>query len=207
MLQISKRWRFLRELSNQPFVRLAFYIWIASGIWDLMLAEWIPEEYARRLPRVYQVIATTIGLLSWQLWIVIGAIIVVVAILEYSFRQANKTVGGSPQSTSMQSTQSPSSEKSAPISNIQRPQVFQPARVEDPLPANAAFRIKERIFWTTPRKYLPDEAIDMRALLRELYNEINGPLQSIVASYAWHGNPVHARVEDDNCRKWYEFCP
>ncbi|HEY1886886.1 MAG TPA: hypothetical protein VGG86_12690 [Roseiarcus sp.] len=183
MLQISNRWRFLRELSKQRFVRLALSIWVASGIWDLALAEWIPEEYSKRLPRVYQVIAAMIGLLSWQLWVVVGAVILAFALLEYNFQRTSKSSGSQPQSPSPQVTQPSPSGKPASSPAILKPQEAQPPRVEEPLPANATFRMDGRIFWAAPRRYSPDEAKDMRALLREIYNQINGPLKSIVASY------------------------
>jgi hypothetical protein len=84
-----KRLQFLRELPKQPFVRLLILSWAASGIWDLALSEWIPEKYSSHLPRVYQVVAMTTGLLSWQLWILAGAMILALACLEYAFRRSS----------------------------------------------------------------------------------------------------------------------
>jgi hypothetical protein len=90
------RFHILADLSRQPFVRLLFVLWAASGAWDLVLSEWIPEEYAKRLPRVYQVIAMTTGLLSWQIWIVAGALIFAFACLEYAVRRARAADWPSP---------------------------------------------------------------------------------------------------------------
>jgi hypothetical protein len=87
MAWLWTRLQFLRELPKQPFVRLLIFIWAASGMWDLALSEWIPEKYSSRLPRVYQVVAITTGLLSWQIWIVVGAIILAIACSEYAFRR------------------------------------------------------------------------------------------------------------------------
>jgi hypothetical protein len=183
MLQISNRWRFLRELSKQRFVRLALSIWVASGAWDLALAEWIPEEYSKRLPRVYQVIAAMIGLLSWQLWVVVGALILLVAILEYSFQRHSKPRDPQSQSPATQIAQSSPVERQASSLTTLTPQTAPLPRVEEPLPANATFRMNGRVFWAAPRRYSPDEAKDMRILIREIYNQINGQLRLIIASY------------------------
>jgi hypothetical protein len=87
MFEISSRLRFLKSLLKRPFARFLVTIWVASGAWDLVLSEWIPEEYSKHLPRVYQIIAMTMGLLSWQLWIITGFMILVFTIFEYNFRR------------------------------------------------------------------------------------------------------------------------
>ena len=87
MAQVSSRLQFLGDLSRQPFVRLLLALWAASGIWDLALSEWVPEEYSSHLPRVYQVIAMTTGFVSWQVWVVAGALILAFASLEYAVRR------------------------------------------------------------------------------------------------------------------------
>jgi hypothetical protein len=98
MSWVSDRFQLLGKLSRQPFVRLLLIFWAASGAWDLALSEWIPEDYAKRLPRVYQVIAMTTGLLSWQIWIVAGALIFAFAGLEYAFRRTRGPAHPQPQS-------------------------------------------------------------------------------------------------------------
>jgi hypothetical protein len=84
------RIQFIADLSRQPFVRLLLFLWAASGAWDLALSEWVPAEYSKRLPRVYEVIGGASGLLSWQVWIVTGALISAFACLEYAFRQRER---------------------------------------------------------------------------------------------------------------------
>lgn len=92
---VGSRLRVLRDISEWWWVRVLLGVWALSGIWDLALAEWIPEDTARKLPRVYQVIAMTTGLLSWQLWLLLGALIVIVALVEHSYRlrRATRLVG------------------------------------------------------------------------------------------------------------------
>jgi hypothetical protein len=86
---LSKRFEFLRGLSKHLAFRIAMAIWAGSGIWDLALSEWIPEETAKHLPKVYQVVAMTLGIVSWQLWIMAGVIIAALSAIEYSYRLAN----------------------------------------------------------------------------------------------------------------------
>jgi hypothetical protein len=85
---LLRRLGLLKELSRQPFVRILLLLWAGSGAWDLALSEWIPEEYAKHLPRVYQVVALMTGLISWQLWTIMGFAIVAFACLEYGVRSA-----------------------------------------------------------------------------------------------------------------------
>jgi hypothetical protein len=86
---ISKRFEFLRGLSKHLLFRIAMAIWAGSGIWDLALSEWIPEETAKHLPKVYQVVAMTLGIISWQLWIMAGVIIAALSAIEYAYRLSN----------------------------------------------------------------------------------------------------------------------
>jgi hypothetical protein len=97
------RLQFLRELSKQPFLRLLIFLWAASGIWDLALSQWIPEKYSSHLPRVYQIVALTTGILSWQIWIVVGPIILAIACLEYAFRRNGSKIIPSVQGAADQS--------------------------------------------------------------------------------------------------------
>src|SRR5271166_3148176 len=105
MSLVSDRITFLDKLLRQPFVRFLLAFWAATGAWDLVLSEWVPEEYAKRLPRVYQVIAVTTGLFSWQIWIVVGALIFAFAGVEYGFRRTRGPVQPLPQSPSQKISQ------------------------------------------------------------------------------------------------------
>ena len=87
MFELPSRLRFLKSLSEQPFVRMLLIFWAASGAWDLALSEWIPEEYSKHLPRIYQIIAMTLGPLSWQIWVMVGFMILALAIFEYAYRR------------------------------------------------------------------------------------------------------------------------
>jgi hypothetical protein len=55
----------------------------------LALSQWIPEEYAKHLPKVYQVVAMTTGLVSWEIWLLVGAAIVVAGAIESDISRMN----------------------------------------------------------------------------------------------------------------------
>ena len=76
----------LREVKNRGWFRVLIFLWLASGAWDLALSQWIPEETSKKLPKVYQVVAMTTGLLSFQVWVLVGFVILVVGALEYASR-------------------------------------------------------------------------------------------------------------------------
>jgi hypothetical protein len=84
---ICERLALLREIERPLWVRVLFGIWALSGAWDIVLQQWIPDEYAKRLPKAYQVIAMTVGLASWQVWMLVGAAIAVLVSIEFSFRK------------------------------------------------------------------------------------------------------------------------
>jgi hypothetical protein len=65
-------------------------------------------------------------------------------------------------------------------------QVIPPA--EPPLPTNAKFRYRDKVFWATPRRYPKEEANDMRTALREVYDCINTKSAPIVSN--WDGPAV-----------------
>jgi hypothetical protein len=55
---------------------------------------------------------------------------------------------------------------------------------EDALPPNAKFRLRGETYWHAARPYMPDEARDLRSLIRETYDYINGHAGVLVANYA-----------------------
>jgi hypothetical protein len=54
---------------------------------------------------------------------------------------------------------------------------------ETPLPSNAKFSYKGKIFWAISRPYTKDEISDIRAAFREVYDCINSRSEPIIASY------------------------
>ena len=87
MEHFRQRLVFLQAIGKSPWVRILLVLWALSGVYDLALSQWIPEEYAKRLPKIYRVVAMTAGLASWQVWLLVGAVITVGAAIEYAFRK------------------------------------------------------------------------------------------------------------------------
>lgn len=86
---VQSPWR----ISRHPARRAALLLWAGSGAWDLLISEWIPEHYSKRLPKVYDVIATISGLLSWELWLVIGSgVVIVFAAIDYRHRASRSKI-------------------------------------------------------------------------------------------------------------------
>jgi hypothetical protein len=86
---LSQRFEIFREFAQRRWVRVLGAVWFLSGVWDLALSQWLPPELANRLPKLYQVIALAAGLLSWQLWAIVGAAIFSVGALEYAVARKN----------------------------------------------------------------------------------------------------------------------
>jgi hypothetical protein len=63
-----------------------------------------------------------------------------------------------------------------------------PPAAEPQLPQNAKFSYHERVYWVTPRQYTKEEAADMRAALREIYDSINTKSAPLVST--WDGPAV-----------------
>ena len=61
--KFKKRFDWFREeLVKHSIIRLLLLpIWVLSGIWDLVLSESVPSEYANHLRESYQVVAMTTG--------------------------------------------------------------------------------------------------------------------------------------------------
>jgi hypothetical protein len=87
MEHFRQRLVFLPAIGKNPWVRILLVLWALSGVYDLALSQWIPEEYAKRLPKIYRMVAMTAGLASWQVWLLVGATITVGAAIEYAFRK------------------------------------------------------------------------------------------------------------------------
>jgi hypothetical protein len=63
-----------------------------------------------------------------------------------------------------------------------------PVPAEDPLPPNAKFRYRGKVFWAAPRPYIKVQAEEMQKALQEVYDSINKKSEPIVSS--WDGPAV-----------------
>jgi hypothetical protein len=87
---IAHRFAVISEILERPWFRVLFVIWLLSGVWDLAISQWIPEKYSQHLPKMYQMVAMTAGLLPWQVWLFAGVAIVAAAAIESAARHRAK---------------------------------------------------------------------------------------------------------------------
>lgn len=65
---------------------------LLCGVYDLAVAQWLPPETAKDMPRVYDVIVRLAGALTMWLWISFGLGILFVVTLEYAVRLRRKLI-------------------------------------------------------------------------------------------------------------------
>jgi len=105
--ELRDRLEIIRDILRRRWVRALGSIWFLSGVWDLALSQWIPERYAKHLPKVYEMFAATIGLLPAEIWLLAGLIIGMSASLEYALKHKRQlaTALTSPMSETARETQ------------------------------------------------------------------------------------------------------
>lgn len=64
-----------------------FIAWAAVGVWDTVVAQLLPRSLAESAPTVYEAIIAMTGFLPWWAWIIIGLIILLIVIIEYSVKR------------------------------------------------------------------------------------------------------------------------
>lgn len=89
------RLEFLGELRKHRIARWLFLLWAIVGIYDLVGSEFLPPELAQKRPTIYQLISMTSGWLSWNAWLLIGAVLLVIFALEYVARHKREVVPAS----------------------------------------------------------------------------------------------------------------
>jgi hypothetical protein len=80
-----------RELQNRPVTKALLFFWPVAAIYDLLLSQFIPEHFARKFPKAWEVALMTGNLLSWWGWLLVLAGILVIASFEYAIRSHNGT--------------------------------------------------------------------------------------------------------------------
>lgn len=75
-----------RQVWGRPWVRRTLGGWAAICIYDTAGSQFLPPSWQSKRPTAYTVIEMTTGWLPLWLWLLIGALIAVVASLEYAHR-------------------------------------------------------------------------------------------------------------------------
>jgi hypothetical protein len=82
-------WRFF-EIAERPWFRAFIFVWGAVGARDLVLSQFVPEEYSRNFPKLYRVIGMTAGWLPLWTWLMVGALSLVADTIEWAFRHKKR---------------------------------------------------------------------------------------------------------------------
>lgn len=87
---IRKRLEIFRDIAERPWFRAFIFVWGAVGAWDLVLSQFVPEEYSRNFPKLYQVVGMTAGWFSLWAWLMVGALSLVAGAIEWAFRHKKR---------------------------------------------------------------------------------------------------------------------
>ncbi len=155
--------------------------------WALIVA-YIPSPNYVLLRKLFWVIAIGVGIfiLVWDVtatqsaWVRMLFVALASAAIGVFVAEGTRWTyrGALSHQSHIQAIVSPQPEKEATATNEPHQQLE-----ETPLPPNAKFRYKDKIFWAISRPYTKDETKDLRLAFREIYDCINSHSEPIIANY------------------------
>lgn len=86
MGRIKQYIKAFRKAENSTWVKWFLSIWTIAAIYDLLLSQFIPDEFSKTAPKAWQVAVMTGHILPIWGWLLILAVIVIVALLEQVIR-------------------------------------------------------------------------------------------------------------------------
>lgn len=72
----------IKKAGQRTWFKSLLFVWTLAAIYDLLLSQFIPEEYSRKAPKAWEVAAITGHMLPVWGWLLILASIIIVALLE-----------------------------------------------------------------------------------------------------------------------------
>ena len=82
------RWRVFFSLAlGRPAAKVVLWLYFLASGWDLFGAQFLSKELADKLPTVYDVAIMTGGFLPWYWWTIIGLVLLLGIVCEFSIRQ------------------------------------------------------------------------------------------------------------------------
>ena len=90
MLAIKKRIALLRSVYNRPLSRRALSLWAIIAAYDTFVSQILPEELAKKAPRVAKVVSMTSGWLSWKEWLLVPVVFFILIQFDYIYRRSQK---------------------------------------------------------------------------------------------------------------------
>jgi hypothetical protein len=92
--RLAKHWQIFSATFGQRWLKWVFGGCSLLGIYDLLLSQFFPKEWAEKSPRFYEVVSMTYGWLPWWAWGWIGTAIIAVAAFEYAVRLHSRIAEG-----------------------------------------------------------------------------------------------------------------
>jgi hypothetical protein len=84
----KERLAVVREITNRRWVRFALLLWAVIAAYDTFVHQFIPEPLTHRFPKIYELIYRTSGWLPWWTWLVVLALIVSGASIEFASKRS-----------------------------------------------------------------------------------------------------------------------
>jgi len=76
-----------RKIFGRRWVKIAVWLWAGIAFYDTLVSQFFTERWAKKAPKMRELIAETSGWLSWWGWLLILAAIIAIACFEYAFRK------------------------------------------------------------------------------------------------------------------------
>jgi len=86
MQKLAQYRAWFEEISKRLWFKIAISVWAIICVYDTVLSQLIPDFIAKKLPKTWQVAIMTGDLLPWWGWLLVLALIVIVALVEQLVR-------------------------------------------------------------------------------------------------------------------------
>jgi hypothetical protein len=86
---LRRRFEVARKIADRRWVKITLAIYAGIAFYDLFVSQFVPESWAKRFPKMHELIASTSGWLPLWGWLLILAGIVAVACFEYAVRRSS----------------------------------------------------------------------------------------------------------------------
>jgi|GEM_PF-4730326 len=75
-----------RGIQENLWFKVVIWVWTFAAIYDLALSQFVPEEYAKKAPKVWESAVIAGGLFPWWGWLLMLSAILVIGSFEYAGR-------------------------------------------------------------------------------------------------------------------------
>lgn len=79
-----------QQLFENGWKKTILALWAGIGSYDLLGSQLLPEEWAKKMPRIWKFISETSGFLSLQTWLIILLTLVTIFSVEHTYRRSRK---------------------------------------------------------------------------------------------------------------------